>query len=82
MLLSSAGLVRLLVPPAVVAATVPWLARPTVARTARVLRRMVAPGGRVPDEQGRTDVVGQAHGDQACLKRRRSGPGLRPETDF
>lgn len=49
-LLSSAGLVRLLVPPAVVAATVPWLARPTVPRAARVLRRMVAHGGRVPDE--------------------------------
>jgi len=49
-LLSSAGLVRLLVPPAVVAATVPWLTRPTVPRAARVLRRMVAPGARVPDE--------------------------------
>lgn len=49
-LLSSAGLVRLLVPPAVVAATVPWLVRPSVPRAARVLRRMVAPGGRVPDE--------------------------------
>ncbi|MEU5199337.1 alpha/beta fold hydrolase [Streptomyces scabiei] len=49
-LLSSAGLVRLLVPPAVVAATVPWLARPTAPRAARVLRRMVAPGGQVPDE--------------------------------
>ncbi|MFE7765953.1 alpha/beta fold hydrolase [Streptomyces sp. NPDC057438] len=49
-LLSSAGLVRLLVPPAVVAATVPWLARPTVPRATRVLRRMVAPGGQVPVE--------------------------------
>ncbi|MDX3242174.1 alpha/beta hydrolase [Streptomyces sp. ME18-1-4] len=49
-LLSSAGLVRLLVPPAVVAATVPWLTRPTVSRAVRVLRRMVAPGGSVPDE--------------------------------
>ncbi|MEU8990836.1 alpha/beta hydrolase [Streptomyces sp. NPDC048558] len=49
-LLSSAGLVRLLVPPAVVAAAVPWLARPTVPRAARVLRHMVAPGGRVPAE--------------------------------
>ncbi|MFD0503626.1 alpha/beta fold hydrolase [Streptomyces chiangmaiensis] len=47
--LSSAGLVRLLVPPAVVAATVPWLVRPTVPRAARVLGHMVAPGGRVPD---------------------------------
>ncbi|WP_258198756.1 alpha/beta fold hydrolase [Streptomyces sp. A244] len=50
LLLSSAGLVRLLVPPAVVAATVPWLARPTMPRAARVLRHMVAPGGRVPAE--------------------------------
>lgn len=49
-LLSSAGLVRLLVPPSIVAATVPWLARPTVLRAARVLRPMVAPGGQVPDE--------------------------------
>ncbi|MFD5522009.1 alpha/beta fold hydrolase [Streptomyces sp. NPDC127066] len=48
--LSSAGLVRLLVPPAVMVATVPWLIRPTVPRAARMLRPMVAPGGRVPDE--------------------------------
>ncbi|WP_328743829.1 alpha/beta hydrolase [Streptomyces sp. NBC_00285] len=48
--LSSAGLVRLLVPPAVMVATVPWLTRPTVPRAARMLRPMVAPGGRVPDE--------------------------------
>jgi pimeloyl-ACP methyl ester carboxylesterase len=50
LLLSSAGLARLLVPPAVLAATVPWLTRPTVPRAARVLRHMVAPGRRVPDE--------------------------------
>ncbi|WP_416982213.1 alpha/beta fold hydrolase [Streptomyces sp. T028] len=49
-LLASAGPVRLLVPPAVVAATVPWLARPTVPRAPRVLGHMVAPGGRVPEE--------------------------------
>lgn len=49
-LLSSAGLVRLLVPPVVVAATVPWLVRPTAPRAGRVLRHMVAPGGSVPDE--------------------------------
>ncbi|MEI5525683.1 alpha/beta hydrolase [Streptomyces brasiliscabiei] len=49
-LLSSAGLVRLLVTPAVVAATVPWLARPTPSRATRVLRHMVTPGGSVPDE--------------------------------
>lgn len=48
--LSSAGLVRPLVPSAVMVATVPWLTRPTVPRTARMLRPMVAPGGRVPDE--------------------------------
>ncbi|WP_245607772.1 alpha/beta fold hydrolase [Streptomyces prunicolor] len=48
--LSSAGLVRLLLPPAVMVRTVPWLTRPTVPRTARMLRPMVAPGGRVPDE--------------------------------
>lgn len=50
LLLSSAGLVRLRVPAGVVAATVPWLARPTLPRSARVLRRMTASGGRVPDE--------------------------------
>ncbi|MEU1573412.1 alpha/beta hydrolase [Streptomyces collinus] len=50
LLLSSAGLVRLRAPAGVVAATVPWLARPTLPRTARVLRRMVASAGRVPDE--------------------------------
>ncbi|MER7098671.1 alpha/beta fold hydrolase [Streptomyces humidus] len=48
--LSSAGLVRLLVPPAVLVRAVPWLTRPTVPRAARMLRPMVAPGGRVPDE--------------------------------
>ncbi len=47
---SSAGLVRLLVPSAMRVATVPWLARPTVPRAARMLRPMVAAGGRVPDE--------------------------------
>jgi pimeloyl-ACP methyl ester carboxylesterase len=49
-LLSSAGLVRLAVPAAAVAAAVPWLSRPTVPRAARMLRQMVAPGGSVPDE--------------------------------
>ncbi|MCC9706656.1 alpha/beta hydrolase [Streptomyces sp. MNU76] len=50
LLLSSAGLVRLRVPLGVVAATVPWLARPTLPRTARLLRRMTAFDERVPDE--------------------------------
>jgi pimeloyl-ACP methyl ester carboxylesterase len=82
-LLSSAGLVRLLVPPAVVAATVPWLARPTVPRTTRVLRRMVAPGGQVPDElaEWMTLVAGCCHSSLApaplppeLLAERRSVP--------
>lgn len=49
-LLSSAGLVRLLLPPAVAVAAVPWMTRPTVLGTARMLQPMVAPGGRVPEE--------------------------------
>ncbi|MFC8246484.1 alpha/beta fold hydrolase [Streptomyces chartreusis] len=49
-LLSSAGLVRLRVPPAVAAATVPWLFRPTLVRARRVLRHMIAPNGDVPGE--------------------------------
>jgi pimeloyl-ACP methyl ester carboxylesterase len=49
-LVSTAGLVRLAVTPPVLAATVPWMARPTAARTERLLRRMVAPGAPVPDE--------------------------------
>ncbi len=49
-LLSTAGLVRLLVPPAVLTSTLPWLARPTSPRAARLVRHMVAPGGQVPAE--------------------------------
>lgn len=43
-LLSSAGLVRLRVPVPLLAATLPWLLRPTVARSAALVRRMAAPG--------------------------------------
>ncbi len=49
-LVSTAGLVRLRVGPAVLAATVPWLVRPTAPRAARLLRQMAAPGSPVPDE--------------------------------
>ncbi|MFD3748037.1 alpha/beta fold hydrolase [Nocardia sp. NPDC058633] len=49
-LVSPAGLARLAVTPSVLAATVPWLARPTTTRTRRLLRHMVAPGHQVPDE--------------------------------
>ncbi|MFF9773575.1 alpha/beta fold hydrolase [Streptomyces sp. NPDC013978] len=84
-LLSSAGLVRLLVPSSIVAATVPWLARPTELRAARVLRPMVAPGGRVPDElvQWMTVVARCCHSSLApaplpprLLAERRSVPCL------
>ncbi|MFJ8719695.1 alpha/beta fold hydrolase [Streptomyces violaceus] len=83
LLLSSAGLVRLRVPPGVVAATAPWLARPTPASTARVLRRMVAPGGRLPDEltEWMTPVARTCHSSLAppplppeLLAERRSVP--------
>ncbi|MBU7597951.1 alpha/beta hydrolase [Streptomyces sp. P38-E01] len=43
-LLSTAGLARLRLPPAVLAATVPWLVRPSVPHAARLLERLVAPG--------------------------------------
>jgi pimeloyl-ACP methyl ester carboxylesterase len=83
LLLSGAGLVRLRVPPGVVAATAPWLARPTPASTARVLRRMVAPGGRLPDEltEWMTPVARTCHSSLAppplppeLLAERRSVP--------
>lgn len=48
-LLSSAGLTRLRVPAPLLAATVPWLLRPSVLRSTALLRRMAAPGGEVPD---------------------------------
>ncbi|MFF0568522.1 alpha/beta fold hydrolase [Streptomyces sp. NPDC004041] len=52
-LLSSAGIVRLRVPATVLAATVPWLLRPTPARSTALVRRMAAPGeGRVPGDLG------------------------------
>jgi pimeloyl-ACP methyl ester carboxylesterase len=49
-LISPAGLVRLAVGPSILATTIPWLARPTTARTNRLLRHMLAPGHEV-DEQ-------------------------------
>ncbi|MBC7303642.1 MAG: alpha/beta hydrolase [Nocardia sp.] len=49
-LLSPAGLVRLSVTPPVLAATLAWLGRPTTTHTHTLLRRMVAPGNRVPEE--------------------------------
>ncbi|WP_280220103.1 alpha/beta fold hydrolase [Nocardia neocaledoniensis] len=42
-LISPAGLVRLAVGPSILAATIPWLARPTTTRTNRLLRHMLAP---------------------------------------
>lgn len=49
-LISPAGLVRLAVAPSILAATIPWLARPTAARTNRLLQHMLAPEHRVPEE--------------------------------
>lgn len=60
-LLSSAGLIRLRVPVPLLAATVPWLLRPTVARSAALVRHMAAPGqGHVADGLGEwMDLVGR-----------------------
>lgn len=60
-LLSSAGLVRLRVPVPLLAATVPWLLRPTVARSTALVRHMAAPGqGHVADCLGEwMDLVGR-----------------------
>jgi pimeloyl-ACP methyl ester carboxylesterase len=44
LLLDPAGLVRLRVSPSVMAATLPWLVRPTPARSAHLLRHLHAPG--------------------------------------
>lgn len=49
-LLSTAGLTRLRVPAALMAATVPWLVRPSVPRASRLLRHMSAPGRLLPTE--------------------------------
>ncbi|CAM5466398.1 hypothetical protein SFIMM107S_02142 [Streptomyces griseus] len=47
--LSGAGITRLRVPAPLLAATVPWLLRPSVARSTALLRRMAAPGqGELP----------------------------------
>jgi len=43
-LLSSAGITRLRVPAPLLAATVPWVLRPSVARSTALLRHMAAPG--------------------------------------
>lgn len=51
-LVSPAGLVRLAVTPAILAATIPWLARPTTARTNRLLGHMLAPEHGVDEELG------------------------------
>ncbi|MDT0268616.1 alpha/beta hydrolase [Streptomyces sp. DSM 44915] len=45
-LVSPAGVTRLRVTGGLLAATVPWLARPTEARSARLLRQMSGPGAR------------------------------------
>ncbi|MFJ9887301.1 alpha/beta fold hydrolase [Streptomyces sp. NPDC091287] len=60
-LLSSAGITRLRVPVPLLAATVPWLLRPTVARSTALVRRMAAPGqGHVADGLGEwMDLVGR-----------------------
>lgn len=68
-LLSSAGIVRLRVPAPLLAATVPWLLRPTVARSTALVRHMAAPGrgpgqgeeeGHVADGLGEwMDLVGR-----------------------
>ncbi|MDJ0466646.1 alpha/beta fold hydrolase [Streptomyces sp. H27-C3] len=47
-LVSSAGLARLRVSPSLVAASVPWLMRPSRPRAERLLQHMVAPGRPVP----------------------------------
>ncbi|PSK72075.1 alpha/beta hydrolase [Streptomyces sp. CS149] len=48
--LAGAGITRLRVPVPLLAATVPWLLLPSVARSATLLRRMAAPGrGELPD---------------------------------
>ncbi|MEJ8658777.1 alpha/beta fold hydrolase [Streptomyces sp. MS1.AVA.4] len=47
-LVSSAGLIRLRVSPAVLGATLPWLLRPTVHHAERLLRHMTAPDTEPP----------------------------------
>ncbi|MEU0159246.1 alpha/beta hydrolase [Streptomyces sp. NPDC006261] len=49
-LLSSAGITRLRVPVPLLAATVPWLLRPSVARSTALLRQMAAPGAEAPPD--------------------------------
>lgn len=73
-LLSSAGLVRLRVPAPLLAATLPWLLRPTVARSTALVRRMAAPGqGYVADHLGEwMDLVGR------CCRTSLAPPPLPP----
>jgi|GEM_PF-1116344 len=47
LLVSTAGLARPKVSPGIIAATLPWLARPTQAHSAALIRRLLAPG-RIP----------------------------------
>ena len=50
LLVSTAGLARLKVSPAVIGATLPWLLRPTSKHSAALIRRLLAPG-RPPPQQ-------------------------------
>lgn len=47
-LLAPAGLIRLSVPPRVLAATIPWLTRPSPSRTERLLGHLLAPDVQAP----------------------------------
>ncbi|MFJ1590762.1 alpha/beta fold hydrolase [Kitasatospora albolonga] len=85
-LLSSAGVTRLRVPVPLMSTTVPWLLRPSVARSAGLLRRMAAPGSWVvPGHLGEwMDLVARSCRSSlappplptALLEQRRSVPAL------
>lgn len=84
-LLSTAGVTRLRVPAPLLAATVPWLVRPSVPRAAAVLRHMCAPGQGVPGHLcAWMDLVARSCRTSlaprplpsALLERRRSMPAL------
>ncbi|WP_112491263.1 alpha/beta fold hydrolase [Streptomyces bacillaris] len=84
-LLSSAGVVRLRVPARLMAATVPWLLRPSPARSTALLRHMTAPGCPVPQQLDTwMDLVARSCRTSlappplpsAVLDRRRSVPAL------
>ncbi|MFG3406583.1 alpha/beta fold hydrolase [Streptomyces sp. NPDC048142] len=85
-LLSGAGITRLRIPVPLMAATVPWLLRPSVARSTALLRHMAAPGrGELPGGLGvwmdlvarccRTSLA-PAPLPSDLLERRRSVPTL------